>query len=56
MLIVCFGFLFKYRFYKEFSPSLSPFIQDGPVFPILKEIRKAALKHLSFAFREFDQL
>ena len=33
-----------------------PFIKDGPVYPVLKQIRKAALKHLSIAFRVFNQL
>ena len=33
-----------------------PFVEDGPVYHILKEIRKEELKHLSLAFREFDQL
>ena len=33
-----------------------PSVKDGPVYPMLKEIRKEALKHRSSAFREFDQV
>ena len=33
-----------------------PSLKDGPVYPMLKEIRKEALKHLSLAFREIYQL
>ena len=33
-----------------------PFVKDSPVYPMLKVIRKEALKHLSLAFRGFDQL
>ena len=29
---------------------------DGPVYPLLKERRKEALKHLSLTFRGLDQL
>ena len=32
------------------------FVKDGQVYPMLKEIRKEALKHLSLAFIEFEQL
>lgn len=33
-----------------------PFAKDGPVYPTLKETRKEALKDLSLAVRESDQL
>ena len=35
--------------HKEFWESIIafPFVKDGPVYPMLKEIRKEALKHLS---------
>lgn len=33
-----------------------PFVKDGPVSPMLKDIRKEAPKHLSLTFRESDQL
>lgn len=32
------------------------FVKDGPVYPMMKEIRKEAMKHLALAFRNFDQL
>lgn len=32
------------------------FITGGPVYPLLKEIRKEALKHLFLVFRKFQQL
>ena len=32
------------------------FVKHGAVCPMLKEIRKEALKHLSLALRAFDQL
>ena len=34
----------------------SPFVKDGPVYPMLKEIIKEALSHLSYAFKLFEQL
>lgn len=33
-----------------------PHVKDGPVFPMLEEMRKEASKHLSLAFREFKPL
>ncbi len=33
-----------------------PFAKDGPVCPMLKEIWKEALSHLSLAFRQLEQL
>lgn len=32
-----------------------PFVNQGPVYSMLKEVRKEALQHLSLAFREFEQ-
>lgn len=32
-----------------------PFVNDGLVYPMLKEVRKETLKHLSSAYREVDQ-
>lgn len=34
---------------------LSPFVNDGPVVPMLKELSIYVLKLLSFVFREFEQ-
>ncbi len=49
--------LFKCCCHKELWDGIIsfPFLKDGPVCPMLKEIRKEALKHLSLAFREFEQ-
>lgn len=32
------------------------FIKNGPVYPLLNEVIKEELKHLSYIFREFNQL
>ena len=48
----------KYCCHKELWDSIisSPFIKDGQVYSVLKEVRKEALNHGSLAFREFNQL
>ena len=33
-----------------------PLLKDGPVYPMLKETWKEALKYLSLVFVDFDQL
>ena len=38
------------------TPFSFPFVKDGPVNSMLKEIRKDALKHLFLAFGDFEPL
>lgn len=44
--------------HKELWDSINffPFVLRGPLYPMLKEVWEAAPKHLSLAFREFQQL
>ena len=32
------------------------FTKDGPLFPVLKDLQKEALKRFSLAFKQFEQL